>query len=138
MLSLVDTLNTRDLPVVYAGDMNSNKNNATYAGGYDGVRKAFLAAAHVNTLDRALAAENGDRDQGQAYNVAFNSANQGQVTPIKNADHVDAIYTTPDVVTRTWKVVVDLASPTRYRTPFASDHNPVTAYLTIPGRAQQP
>jgi endonuclease/exonuclease/phosphatase family metal-dependent hydrolase len=138
MLALVDALNTRDLPVVYAGDMNSNKNNATYPGGYDGVRAAFLAAGHVDTLDRARAATNPDRADGHAYNVLFNSANQGRVTPIKNGDHVDAIYTSPEVVTRTWKVVVDLASPSRYRTPFASDHNPLTAYLTIPGRAQQP
>ncbi len=138
MLSLVGALNTRDLPVVYAGDVNSNKNNAKYAGGYDGVRKAFLAADHVDSFDRARAADNGDRADGHAYNILFNSSNQGQVVPIKNGDHVDAIYTTPDVTSRTWKVVVDLASANRYRTPFASDHNPLTAYLGIPGQTQKP
>ncbi|MGQ2912789.1 MULTISPECIES: fibronectin type III domain-containing protein [unclassified Aeromicrobium] len=138
MLSLVDTLNTRNLDVVYAGDMNSNKHNATYPGGYDAVRKAFLAAKHADTLDVARRAKTDEQPDGNAYNVAFNSANQGRVTPIRNGDHVDAIYTSPGVGTRHWKVVTDLATPTRYRTPFASDHNPLTAMLTMPGRPELP
>lgn len=134
LLSQVDALNTKDLPVVFAGDFNSNKNNATYPGGYDAVRKAFLAADMVDSLDAARAADNPGRADGHAYNIAYNTANQGKVVPIKNGDHVDAIWTTPDVRSRTWKVVVDLASSGLYRTPFASDHNPLTVWMTVPGR----
>lgn len=134
LLSQVDALNSRDLPVVFAGDFNSNKNNATYPGGYDAVRKAFLEADMIDSLDAARAADNPGRDEGHAYNSAYNSANQGKVVPIKNGDHVDAIYTTPDVQNRTWKIVVDLTSSGLYRTPFASDHNPLTVWMTIPGR----
>lgn len=134
MLSLVDALNTRDLPVVYAGDVNSNKDNADqskYKGGFDGVLKAFKARGHVNTLDLA-------KSRGDAHNSLYNSANQGIRTPIKNGDHVDAIYTGVGVGVAKWQVVIDILNPTQYRTPFPSDHNPLLADLVIPGLKEKP
>lgn len=134
MLSQVAALNTEDLPVVYAGDYNSNKDNADqkkYPGGYDAVRKAFTAADVVDSLAEATRV-------GAARDANYNTANQGIVTPIRNGDHVDAIYVERGIQVTGWRNVVDLVTPTRYVTPFASDHNPVTADLVVPGLKDRP
>lgn len=131
MLSLVRTLNTEGVPVVYAGDYNSNKDNADqskYKGGYDAVRKVFTAAGVVDSLAVARTKRYAD----------YNTANQGLPTPIRNGDHVDAIYVDADIEVLDWRNVVKLASTNRYVTPFASDHNPVKADLVVPGLKDRP
>lgn len=132
LLSAIDRVNSRDLPVVIAGDFNSNKDNANqsrYPGGFDGPAGVLLETGHLD------ARVNADR----SANVLWNSANQAINPPLKYGDHVDQIWTTPDVLVHDWSVILDLASNgSLYRTPFASDHNPVRATVTIPGQPAGP
>ena len=134
MLSLVAALNRAGRPVIYAGDVNSNADNADrskYPGGYDGVLKAFSAKKHRNAL--AIA-----KEDGRAYASLYNSANQGLRRPVKNGHHVDAIYLTPGIDVTRWENVIDIVSPTEYVTPFPSDHNPLLADLVVPGAKEAP
>ena len=59
-----------------------------------------------------------------------------------NSDHVDHIYLDPRITVREWRTMPrftrDSDGDLMYRTPFASDHNPVRALLTIPGRVESP
>ena len=132
LLSAIDRVNGRDLPVVIAGDFNSNKDNANqsrYPGGFDGPAGVLLETGHLD------ARVNADR----SANVLWNSANQAINPPLKYGDHVDQIWTTPDVLVHDWSVILDLASNgSLYRTPFARDHNPVRATVTIPGQPAGP
>ncbi|KRC66059.1 hypothetical protein ASE12_15625 [Aeromicrobium sp. Root236] len=126
LLSRVADANPKDLPVVYAGDYNSNKSNADqdrYPGGYDAVLKVFTAAGIPDALNKA------------AYVVAptWNSANQAINPPLKHSDHVDHIYVDPEITVNSWRVVLRL-NRDNYALPFATDHNPVRAILTVPGR----
>ncbi|MEV7398580.1 fibronectin type III domain-containing protein [Aeromicrobium sp. NPDC092404] len=126
LLSKVAAANPKDLPVVYAGDYNSNKSNAIqsrYPGGYDAVLKVFTAAGIPDALNRA------------DYVVAstWNSANQAINPPLKHSDHVDHIYVDPEIRVDSWRVVLRLKGD-NYALPFATDHNPVRTVLTIPGR----
>ncbi len=141
LLKSVDTLNSAHLPVVFAGDFNSNKNNATYSGGYDAVHIAFDKAGIPDSYDIAIAA--GRDPKPLAIYSQWNSANQGRVQPpAMNSDHVDHIYLDPRITVREWRTMPrfrrDSDGDLMYRTPFASDHNPVRALLTIPGRVESP
>lgn len=132
LLAAIERANPRDLPVVIAGDFNSNKDNANqsrYPGGFDGPASVLLETGHLDARVNAAA----------SANETWNSANQAINPPLKYGDHVDQIWTTPDVVVHDWAVILDLTSDKRlYRTPFASDHNPVRATVTIPGRPAGP
>jgi endonuclease/exonuclease/phosphatase family metal-dependent hydrolase len=129
LLNGVQRANHDNLPVVYAGDYNSNKDNADqskYPGGFDAALKVFTAAGIPDALVAAKAA-------GTATNWTYNSANQAVVDPYKNGDHVDHFYIDPKISVVSWKMYVKIKDA-KYVTPFASDHNPIGAVLTIPGR----
>lgn len=117
--------NTSRLPVIYAGDYNSNKSNAQakYPGGYDAPLRVFSSQGIVDGYNTARLLSN----------EIFNSANQALNPPLKHFDHVDHIFVTPSIGVRRWRVVLTLRSG-NYPTPFATDHNPIQGDLTIPGR----
>jgi endonuclease/exonuclease/phosphatase family metal-dependent hydrolase len=126
LLSRVAAANPKDLPVIYAGDYNSNKNNADqsrYPGGYDAPLKVFTSAGIPDafvTADTLVA-------------PSWNSGNQATNPPIKHGDHIDHIYVDPEISVQSWRVILSL-NGSNYATPFASDHNPIRALLTVPGR----
>ena len=122
LIAAIKAANSERLPVVYAGDYNSNKNNATYSGGYDAPRRVFIAAGIVDSYTTA----------DNWLNKANNSATQAINPPLKNYDHVDHIYLDPRIMVGRWQTMTTM-SGSRYATPFATDHNPVRAVLTIPG-----
>lgn len=128
LITKIDQINVHRLPVVYAGDWNSNSANADqarYPGGFDAPEKRFRAIAHRRALDLT----------DQVTNADLNSANQGIKAPKANADNIDAIYVPERGVTvESWTqlarfVTVDGAR--QYATPFPSDHNPIVARLVI-------
>jgi endonuclease/exonuclease/phosphatase family metal-dependent hydrolase len=126
LLSKVASANREKLPVVYAGDFNSNKSNADrdrYSGGYDAPRRVFAAAGVTDTYDTAARRAHAD----------YNSANQAINPPLRHSDHVDHVYVGPGVTASDWRILVAMDGK-RYATPFASDHNPLRATLTIRGR----
>jgi endonuclease/exonuclease/phosphatase family metal-dependent hydrolase len=127
LLSKVAAINPDKLLVVYAGDFNSNKSNAIqsrYPGGYDAPLKIFTAAGVPDTFVEATA----------PVGALWNSANQAKNPPLKYGDHVDHIFADGPIVVTDWRVIVSLDSKGWYAKPFATDHNPVRARLTIPGR----
>ena len=125
LLREVDRANPLHLPVVYAGDYNSNKSNANqtkYPGGYDAPAQVFAAAGIPDALTLATVKRNAD----------YNSANQAKNPPLKHGDHVDHVYVDQGVVrVDVWEMFVRLDG-TDYLTPFASDHNPIQVDLTVP------
>jgi endonuclease/exonuclease/phosphatase family metal-dependent hydrolase len=126
LLRKTAVINPSKYPVVYAGDFNSNKSNADqtrYPGGYDAPLQVFTAAGIVDTFDTATT----------FVNRTWNSSNQAVNPPIKHSDHIDHIFVDPNITASQWKVVISL-NGTNYATPFASDHNPIRAILTVPGR----
>ena len=131
LIQSIAAQNPEGLPVVYAGDYNSNKDNANqskYPGGYDAPLQAFAAADIVDSIVTA------DR----TYNTSWNSANQAKNPPIIHSDHVDHVYVDPEITVNEWRMVLRITRDGsgleyRYTTPFVTDHNPVVARLTIPG-----
>ncbi|MBW9205892.1 endonuclease/exonuclease/phosphatase family protein [Mumia sp. zg.B17] len=121
---IADTLAVRrahgaSWPIVWAGDYNSS---ASRKYTFDAPRRAMRQAA-------------GARD---AFAVArtrkfgsYNSANQLRRRPWRTHHHVDHVYVSPGIGVRQFRVIVRLKGKL-YRTPFASDHNPVRATLRIP------
>jgi endonuclease/exonuclease/phosphatase family metal-dependent hydrolase len=132
LIAAIAKENTEQLPVIYAGDFNSNRDNADqskYKGGYDAPLKAFTAVGIPDGV--TIAAE--------LLHTIFNSANQAINPPYKHGDHVDHIYVSPNVQVNKLSVVLGPngatgSDPFRYAAPFASDHNPMQANVTVPGR----
>jgi endonuclease/exonuclease/phosphatase family metal-dependent hydrolase len=122
LVAAIKAANPEKLPVVYAGDFNSNKNNATYPGGYDAPQKVFTAAGVADSFVTATS----------WINKTFNSGNQAINPPKKHSDDIDHIFISPTIKVNTWSVLVRITG-SKYLTPFASDHNPVSAVLTVPG-----
>ncbi|MCW2750783.1 MAG: hypothetical protein JWR83_1893 [Aeromicrobium sp.] len=132
LIAAIAKENTDRLPVIYAGDYNSNKDNADqkkYKGGYDAPLKAFKAAGVPDGITIAAS----------LLHTVFNTANQAINPPYTYGDHVDHIYVTPGIRVNKLTVVIGpngatRSHPFRYAAPFASDHNPVEANVTVPGR----
>ncbi|GAA3536242.1 hypothetical protein AFL01nite_08680 [Aeromicrobium flavum] len=128
LVSKVRARNVHGLPVVWAGDWNSNASNANqanYPGGFDAPRERFARLGVVNSLDRTT----------DAINAVLNSANGGVPTPKAHGHHVDAIYVPlTGIAVESWSMpanVIDTQDGRQYATPFPSDHNPVVAKLVL-------
>lgn len=124
----IQRLNVHRLPVIYAGDWNSNDANANqerYPGGFEAPEKWFRAIDHRRALDLTDQVTNGD----------LNSANQGIKAPKANSDNIDAIYVPERGVTvESWAQLarfVTVDGERQYATPFGSDHNPIVARLIV-------
>ena len=130
LLSRLRAINTGNLPVVYAGDFNSNKSNADqgrYPGGYDAPDKVFGAAGIIDSFNTSPS----------VINRTWNSSNQAKNPPTMHSDHIDHIYLDPRITPLTWRVWISIngsGSSATYKTPFATDHNPVRTVVTIPGQ----
>ena len=117
--------NPERLPVVYAGDFNSNEANANqskYPGGYDAPHNVFTAAGIPDSFVTA----------DTLVNPTWNSSNQSKNPPVRNSHHIDHIYNDSRILITAWSIVISVTG-SLYSTPFASDHNPVRTELIIPG-----
>jgi len=133
LISGIKRNNPEALPVVYAGDYNSNYSNVkNYTGGFDAPRDRFAIAASPDAADITPAA--------MLFNYGWNSANQAYNPPKRSSNpvpygyHVDHIYLSPGIKSARWQVLIELnkLDTSLYSTPFASDHNPVRATVIIP------
>lgn len=129
LLSELGKINPNDLPLVIAGDLNSNASNANqknYPGGYDAPKKIFEDAGLQNTVIVAKS----------KIGAHYNTANQGykdyKPSIYKGGYHVDAIWVTPGISVDGWEQYMRL-DPTglAYAEPFLSDHNPIAAKLLL-------
>lgn len=128
LIAKVTARNVHGLPVIWAGDWNSNPSNANqdnYPGGYDAPKQRFASIGVVNSLDRTT----------NVINAELNSVNGGVPTPKAHGHHVDAIYVPlTGVEVEAWSMpanVIDTEEGRRYATPFPSDHHPVVARLVL-------
>jgi endonuclease/exonuclease/phosphatase family metal-dependent hydrolase len=108
----------RHIPVIYAGDFNTDH---TPEHAFDGpgiaMREAHVASAFNAAQARWLA--------------KYNSANGYDRRPPKFGDHIDYVFAPPGVAVRSWAQVMDLRHG-RLRGVIPSDHNPVVATLEYP------
>jgi hypothetical protein len=128
LISKVNARNVHQLPVVWAGDWNSNASNAnqsTYPGGHDAPKERFARIGVVNSLERTT----------DVINAGLNSANGGVLAPKAHGHHVDAVYVPHTGITvESWSMpanFIDTQDGRQYATPFPSDHNPVVAKLVL-------
>ncbi len=128
LIRRIQAMNAHNLPVVWAGDWNSNDSNANqsaYPGGFDAPKRRFAAIDVVNSVEQTP----------NLVNAELNSANAGIKTPRASGDHVDAIYVPRRGVTvESWLMpanFLDTDEGRMYATPFPSDHNPIVARLLI-------
>ncbi len=124
----VALINPNGFPVIYAGDYNSNSSNtqSIYPGGFDAPHEVFTQAGIPDAFDIAET----------KINSTWNSANQAVNPPIRHSHHVDHIYLDKSIRVIEFKVIVSVTTSgekTVYRTPFATDHNPVRATVLVPG-----
>jgi endonuclease/exonuclease/phosphatase family metal-dependent hydrolase len=106
------------LPVVYAGDYNSD---VSPQHAFDGPRRAMRAAHFVNDYTVAQ----------HRVRARYNSANQYERVPPKTGDHIDAVYTGPGVAVNSWREILRL-SHGRIVGVIPSDHNPLVISLSYP------
>ncbi len=115
MLSDVAALNL-DLPVIYAGDFNSQDQRA-----YDGpgkvIRKAHIADAWFVAQHRVR--------------PSYNSANAYQRKPPRTWTSIDHLCGSPGVALKTWEQIMKIKNGA-YVGVIPSDHNMVVADVTYP------
>ncbi|CAN5332785.1 hypothetical protein BH09ACT10_BH09ACT10_23870 [soil metagenome] len=126
LIAKANAANTGRLPMVFAGDFNSNADNANqtkFDGGFDGPRKAFLENGYSDAFDISSV----------KVNTKYNSGNQGDaLDPPTGSDHIDKFFVSRGVKVARWESVIRL-NGSDYVSPFGSDHNPIRVSLTIPG-----
>ena len=104
--------------VIYGGDFNSD-HNARHA--FNGPAIAMREANDTDTFNAAQT-----RSLGR-----YNSANQYMRRPPKFGDHIDYVFTSPDVTVKSWRMVMRLHHGHLVGV-IPSDHNPVVANLLFP------
>lgn len=134
LYAAIDSENVYDLPIVWAGDWNSNADNANqskYAGGFDAPRN-FMR-------DRGIADAADAVDSADAINLRLNSSNYGDRTPKASGHHIDAIFVDADARIDSWRMLTQFAddswvytSGKLFKAPFGSDHNPIAVTVTLP------
>jgi len=105
-----------DLPIIYAGDFNSNELHNP-----DGPAIAMRAA---DATDALLVAQT-------LVNAQYNSANGYQTTPPADGHSIDHIYGAPGIAIASWKLVLQLTNGS-FVGVIPSDHNLLTADTSYP------
>lgn len=108
----------RGLPIVYAGDFNSDDYIPNYT--FDGPALAMQAAG-VND-SRQVATRH--------RNEKYNSMNEYRRVPSASAKHIDYIWLAPGVAVTSWGSALHLSGG-RYVGTIPSDHNPDYATVII-------
>jgi endonuclease/exonuclease/phosphatase family metal-dependent hydrolase/methionine-rich copper-binding protein CopC len=107
-----------DLPIVYAGDFNSDPSHAHE---FNGPSDYNLSVGMDDAFDVAQT----------RTNAQYNSGNGYETTPPALGLRIDYIFTTPGVAVKTWSLLIDLVHG-KWAGVIPSDHNPLVADLEIP------
>lgn len=118
LTAAIHRINPSRLPVIYAGDWNSNSSRKT-----DEPAEALADLGFVNALDIAASAKNPEH----------NSAISKGLTIRPNYHHTDSIFVENDIASVIWwRQYVDLnAAGNRYRNPLLTDHHAIAATVDI-------
>jgi endonuclease/exonuclease/phosphatase family metal-dependent hydrolase len=133
VLALIDQ-NAGNLPVVVAGDMNSNRSASPDNGQY----KVFTGAGYVDPIDNATASWASGRDATAEHTMdwEYNSANQldrkARRTAYPVGTTIDYVYTSPAIRVATWRTVVSLDTSGSFVGTILSDHNLIAVNLHLP------
>ncbi len=113
------TAQYNDVPVVHAGDFNSNtgKNHKV-----DGPGVVFTGQGTPDSRHVATVVTNGQ----------YNSANQYYRTPRASSLSIDHIYVERGIAVTRWQLLLDLDGKGRFNGVIPSDHNPVVTDLVLP------
>ncbi len=122
LISGIEGINRNGLPVVYAGDFNSNKSRPT-----DGPRAVFNANGYYDAYD--LAARLSRPNWNSA--AAFSSAPAKPRKSYTWGDHVDHIWVRPGSSNVTGWSSPAVMKGKKYATPMPSDHKPVVVTVWI-------
>jgi endonuclease/exonuclease/phosphatase family metal-dependent hydrolase len=107
-----------NLPIVYAGDFNSDPDRWHPL-------NAPTLVMHAASVDDAF-------DVAQSHtNAKYNSANGYYRKPPAFGYHIDYVFVTPGVAVKSWKLIIDLKHG-RFVGVIPSDHNPIVANVLIP------
>jgi endonuclease/exonuclease/phosphatase family metal-dependent hydrolase len=129
LIDRMNQINTNGLPIVYAGDYNSNKHRGTYDektgfGSQDTVGRTFAANGYYDSYDLARTTH---RPNWNSYSGLTTTPTIGKTW----GDHVDHVYVKPaSVLVYRW-MNAGLYSGSRYVSPVPSDHRPVQVTLYI-------
>lgn len=134
VLALIAAQNTRKLPVVVAGDLNSSR--ATYP--ENGAYRVFTGAGLVDPLGRSQNSLLAGQDATAEHIIdgAYNSFNGFDVTARRTGypigTNVDYILVSGAARVAQWRTVVDVDSARRFVGTIPSDHNLITATVHLP------
>jgi len=129
LIDHMDQINSGGLPIVYAGDYNSNKHRGTYdeAAGFgtqDTVGRTFARAGYYDAYDLARTLK---RPNWNSFSGLTTTPTIGKTW----GDHVDHVYIKP-ATANVWRWMnAGLYSGSRYQAPVPSDHRPVQVTLYI-------
>jgi endonuclease/exonuclease/phosphatase family metal-dependent hydrolase len=118
LLQASEFLQSDPMPVVYAGDFNTD---LTKEHAFDGPGIAMRAQNVDDAYDVA---------QTQT-NTQYNSANDYYRTPPKFGDHIDYVFASPGVAVTSVSLLLDLTGG-KFVGAIPSDHNPVLADVVFP------
>ena len=125
LIAAVEQENPDGVPVIYAGDFNSNKSRPL-----DAPAKVFKAAGYYDSYDLAsrLSRPNWNSAAG------FSSAPEKPRTSYKWGDHVDHVFVRPgSTYVGTWASPAAMTSSSKYDGPMPSDHKPVVVNIWLMG-----
>lgn len=109
------------LPIIYAGDFNSDPSKKHE---FNGPSDYNLAHGMADSFDVAQS----------RTNAQYNTANGYMTTPMADGYRLDYLFVTPGVAVTHWGQLLDL-SHGQFVGPIPSDHNPVVANMLIPYQA---
>jgi endonuclease/exonuclease/phosphatase family metal-dependent hydrolase len=110
------------VPVVYAGDFNSDPARAH---AFNGPSDYNLSVGLSDAFDMA---------QSRA-NARYNSANGYSTRPPSDGRRIDYVFTSPGISVRSWALLLDLSHGKFVGGRPPSDHNPTLVNLLIPYQA---
>jgi endonuclease/exonuclease/phosphatase family metal-dependent hydrolase len=127
--------NTRNLPVILVGDMNSQKWRSPYNAPY----RVFSQAGYVDPIgnpDKSKVAVNPTTEfrLHTEFDTWHSSSTNPTARPWINGINVDYIWVVKSVTTLDYETVVNVNDSTmKYDGPPASDHHMLRAAVLIPG-----
>lgn len=125
LIAAVESENTGNVPVIYAGDFNSNKSRPL-----DAPAKVFKTEGYYDSFD--LAAKLSRPNWNSAAD--FTSAPETPRTSYKWGDHVDHVFVPAGTTyVSTWASPAAMASSSKYDGPMPSDHKPVVVNIWLNG-----
>lgn len=120
MISRMRSINTANLPMIYAGDFNSGPHRPS-----DSPGALMRSIGMSNTVDLAENPINRDINTGHTF----------ATTVPRSGAHVDHIFVSPEFSVLGWRQIVRIANG-RYVRPVVSDHNPLQAIVSLDGQRE--